>query len=106
LLFLLQEGLEVVPADLVDEAFDPLSVLDPAADGVMECPGDVSTDLAVAGAGVKVERRVLLALLATAVGLATGAESEHEGAAKERFVGEDLGGPGACVSLLAGALST
>jgi hypothetical protein len=77
-----QEGLEVVLGDTIEEPLEPAAIVDPEAGGVMEGRWDIDADPAVAGAGVEIERGMLLALLTSAVGLAAGAMLEYERAAK------------------------
>jgi hypothetical protein len=72
----------VVLGDPIEEPLEPAAVIDPEAGGVMEGRRDIAADPAVAGAGVEIERGMLLALLASAVGLAAGAVLEHERAAE------------------------
>jgi hypothetical protein len=100
LLLLLQEGLEVVLRDAIDQPFDPAAVLDPLAGGVVEGRGDVDADPLVARAGVERECRMLLARAAVAVGLAAGAVLEHERAAEQGLLSQELDGAGAGVALL------
>jgi hypothetical protein len=74
----LQEGLKMVLGDAIDQPLDPTAVVDPSTGRLMEGRGDVEADPPVARAGVEIEGRVLLTLLAAAVGLAAGAVLEHE----------------------------
>jgi hypothetical protein len=91
-LFPFQEGLEVALGDLIHELFDPLAGLDPLAGRLVEGFGDVSVNPPVAVTGVKIECRMLLALLAAAVAFAAGAVLKRQRAAKKGFVGEELSG--------------
>jgi hypothetical protein len=95
-----QEGLEVVLGDTIEEPLEPAAVVDPEAGGVMEGRRDIDADPPVAGAGVEIERGMLLALLTSAVGLAARPVLEHERAADQGSVGQDLDGAGAGVPLL------
>jgi hypothetical protein len=99
-LLLLQEGLEVVLRDAIDQPFDPAAVVDPPAGGVVQGRGDVDADPPVAGAGMEIEGRMFWALAAVAVRLAAGAVLEHERAADQGLVGQELDGAGAGVALL------
>jgi hypothetical protein len=100
LLLLSQEGPEVVLGDAIDQPLDPATVVDPSAGRVVEGRWDVDADPPVARAGVEVECRVLLALLAAAVGLAAGAMLEHERTAERGLVGQEPDGPRAGITLL------
>jgi len=91
-LFPFQEGLEVVLGDLIHELFDPLASLDPLADRLVEGFGDVSVNPPVAIADVKIECRMLLALLAAAVAFTAGAVLKRQRAAEKGLVGEELNG--------------
>jgi hypothetical protein len=106
LLLLLQEGLEVVLRDAIHESFDPVAVLDPLAGGVVESRGDIDADPLVARAGVEMESRMLLARATVAIGLAAGAVLEHERAAEQGLVRQELDGAGAGVALRGRALRT
>src|SRR5262249_51841395 len=75
---------EVMLGDAPDQALDPTAVVDPSAGRLVEGRWDVDADPPVARAGVEVEGRGLLALLAAAVGLAAGAMLEHERPAGQR----------------------
>jgi hypothetical protein len=99
-LLLLQEGLEVVIRDLIDQVIDLMAVLNGRADGLMEGLGNINANPLVAEAGMKIEGRMLLPGLAAAVGLAAGAVLEHQGAAEQGLISEELDGTGACVALL------
>ncbi len=43
-LFPFQEGLKVLLGDLIDQSFDPATVLDPLANRFMERPGNVGAN--------------------------------------------------------------
>ena len=92
-LFPFQEDPKVVLRDLIHEPFDPLAGLDPLAGRLVEGFGDVSVNPPITVTGVKIECRMLLALLAAAVALAAGAVPKRQRAAKKWFVGEELSGP-------------
>jgi hypothetical protein len=99
------EGLEILLSDLSEELFDPATVVDGLADRVVEGLGDIGADLPAARASVEIEGRMLLPASASAVGLATAAESHHQRAPEHGFVGEELSGARACLAFLTGALS-
>ena len=61
--------------DLIDQSFDPATVLNPLANRFMEGPGNVGADLLLTRACVEIESRMPLPALATAVGLTAGAVS-------------------------------
>jgi hypothetical protein len=105
-LFPLEKGLEIVLGDLIDESFDPATVVHPFSDGVVEGLGNVGGPLLAIAAGVEIESRMFLAALAAAVGFATGAVPQHQRAAEKGFIGEVLSGAGACVSFRGGTLSS
>jgi hypothetical protein len=100
LLLLAQEGLEVVLGDTIEQPLEPAAVVDPEAGGVVEGRRDIDADPLVARAGVERERRMLLALLTSAVGLAARAVLEHERAADYGLVSQDLYGARAGIPLL------
>ena len=85
----------MVLRDAIDQPLNSEAVVDPAAGGVVEGRGNVDADPSVRRAGVEIEGWMLLAPLATAVRLAAGTVLEHERAADERLVGQDLDGAGA-----------
>jgi hypothetical protein len=97
---LLQEGLEVVFGDAIDPSLDPAAVVDPLPGRVVKGRWDVDADPLVARAGMEIEGGMLLALLTAAVGLAAGAVLEHERAAEQGLVGEELDRSGSSVALL------
>jgi hypothetical protein len=68
-LFLFQKGLKVMLGDLIDQTFDPATVLDPLTNCFVESPGNVGANLLLARTGVEVERRMPLPALAAAIGL-------------------------------------
>jgi hypothetical protein len=92
--------LEIEIRDLIDPAIDLTAVLNRRADRLVEGRGDINAHPLVAEAGMKVESGVLLAGLAVARGLAAGAVLEHQRAAEEGLIGEELDGPGAGIALL------
>jgi hypothetical protein len=92
--------LDVVLGEALDEPFDPAAVVDPSAGGVVEGRWDVDADTWVARAGVEIEGRMLRASPAAAVGLAAGAVLEHERAAEQGPVGQELDGAGAVAAPL------
>jgi hypothetical protein len=79
--------------DSIHEPFDPLSRFDPLADGIVERFGDVNVNPPVAVANVKIQSRMLLALLTAAVALTTSAVPVRQRAAEKGFVSEELSGP-------------
>jgi len=106
LLFPLQEGLEIEIGDLIDELIDPMAILNRRADRLVECRGDIEAHPLVAEAGMKVEGRMLRSGAAAAGGLAAGAVLEHQGAAEQGLLGEELDGPGARGALLGGTMGS
>jgi hypothetical protein len=92
--------------DTLDQPMDPAAVVDPSAGRVVEVRGDVDADPLVAGAGMEVESRVLLAPLAAAIGLAAGALLEHERTADQGLIGQESDGARAGVALLDRAMGT
>lgn len=86
--------------DAIDEPLDPATVVNPPAGGVVEGRRDIDADPPVAGAGMEIQGRMFLALLTSAVGLAAGAVLEHERAAEQGLVGQELDGAGAGIALL------
>jgi hypothetical protein len=98
-LFPLQEGLEVVLRDLIDRVIDPAAGLDGGADRLVEGRWNIDAHPLISGTGMEIESGMLLAGLASAVGLAAGAVLEDQRAAEQGFLGEQLNGAGACVAL-------
>jgi len=92
--------------DVIQQSFDPATVVDPLADRVVKSPGDIGANRLSPLSGVEIESRMLLTPLAAAVGLAAGAVLKDQCPAEKGFIGEELSGPGACVSFLAGAVSS
>ena len=90
--------------NLVEQSVDPPTVVDPLADRAVKRLGDIGANRLSPLAGVEIEGRMLLTPLAAAVGLAARAVPKHQSPADKGFIGEDLSGPGACVSFLAGAV--
>lgn len=86
--------------DLIDQSFEPATVLNPLANRFMEGPGNVGTNLLLTRARVEVESRMPLPALATAVGFTAGAVSQYQIAPQKGLVGQELSGAGACVSFL------
>ncbi len=99
-LLLFQEGLEVEIRDLIDQVINLMAVLNRGADRLMKGRGNINANPPVAKAGMKRESGMLWSGLATTVGLAAGAVLEHQRAAEQGFLGEELDGTGACVALL------
>jgi hypothetical protein len=95
-----QEGLKVLLGDLIDQSFEPATVLNPLANRFMEGPGNVGANLLLARARVEIEGRMPLPALAPAVGLTAGAVPQYQIAPQKRLVGQELSGAGACVSFL------
>jgi len=91
-LFAFQKNLKVMLGDLIYEPFDLLASLDPLANRVVKRFGDISVNPPVAVADVEIECRMLLALLAAAIGSAARAVSKRQRAAEKGFVGEQLSG--------------
>jgi hypothetical protein len=79
---------------LINQSFDPATVVDPLADRVLEGRGNGGANLLASRAGRERDSRMLLALLAAAGGLATGAVMQYERAAEKEFAGEELSGAG------------
>jgi hypothetical protein len=100
LLFPLPKGLEIVIRDVIHQVIDLVAGRDGGADVLVEGRGDRDANPLVAGAGMEIESRMLLAGPAPAVGLAAGAVLEDQGAAEQGFVSEELDGARACVALL------
>jgi hypothetical protein len=67
LLFPLQEGPEIVLRDVIHQVIDLVAGRDGGADVLVEGRGDVDADPLVAGAGMEIESRMLLAGPAPAV---------------------------------------
>jgi hypothetical protein len=90
----------VLLGDLIDQSFDPATVLDPLANRFMEGLGNVGANLLLTRTGVEIESRVPLPALAAAVGLTAGAIPQYQIAPEKRLIGEELSGTGACVPFL------
>ena len=95
-LFPLQEGLKVLLRDLIDQSFDPATVLDPLANRFMEGLGNVGANLLLTRTGVEIESRMPLPALAAAVRLTARSVSQYQIAPKKGLVGQELNGAGAC----------
>ena len=65
-------GLKVLLGDLINQPFDPATIVNPLANRFMEGLGNVGANLLLAGTGVEIESRVPLPALAATVGLTAG----------------------------------
>jgi hypothetical protein len=99
-LFPFQEVLKVLLRDLIDQSFDPATVLDPLANRFMEGPGNVSANLLLIRTGVEIEGRMPLPALAAAVRLTARFVSQYQIASKKGLVGQELSGAGSGLSFL------
>jgi hypothetical protein len=99
-LFLFQETLKVLLGDLIDQSFDPATVLNPLANSFMEGPWNVGANLLLARTGIEIQSRMPLPALAATVGLTTRAVPQYQIAPEKRLIGEELSGTGACVPFL------
>lgn len=105
-LFPFQKGLQVLLRDLIDQSFDPATVLDPLANRFMESPGNVGANLLLTRPGIEIERWMSLPALAAAVRLPARAVSQYQIAPKKGLVGQELSSAGASLSFLDRVLSS
>jgi hypothetical protein len=99
-LFPFHEGLKVLLGDLIDQPFDPATVLDPLANCFMKGLGNVGANLLLARPGIEIESRMPLPALAATVRLTAQFVSQYQIAPQKRLVGQELSSAGACVSFL------
>jgi hypothetical protein len=104
LFLILEEVGEALLGNELQQAIDLLGILHPTANAILHGGRHVDHPTAVIQADGKIEGRMLLALLAMAAGLATGAGHRDETAAKQWIVGNTLDGTRARMAFLGRAL--
>jgi hypothetical protein len=104
LFLIMEEVAETLLGNKVQQAIDLLGILHPAANAVLHRGRHVDHPATVVQTDRQIQRRMLLALLAMAAGLATGAGHRDETAAEQRVIGDMLDGAGAGMPLFGGSL--
>jgi hypothetical protein len=104
LFLLVEKAGETLLGNELQQAINLLGILHPATNAVLHRRRHVDHPATVVQTDGEVERCMLLALLAMATGLATGARHRDETATEQRVLGDMLDGAGAGMALFGGAL--